>query len=146
MYQLAVSRAGAERPLVVGDRLDTDLAGARAAQYPGLHVLTGVSSGRDAVVAHPRERPDYLGAGLGSLLVPHPVPERSADGWFTTRGAAARVNEGRLELHETAEVVDPLDLLRSACAAAWAAVDDGLVVASDSVPEFVVPEFAVDGA
>ena len=146
MYQLAVSRAGAERPLVVGDRLDTDLAGARAAQYPGLHVLTGVSSGRDAVLARPRERPDYLGAGLASLLVPHPVPERSADGWFTTRGAAARVNEGRLELHETADVVDPLDLLRSACAAAWAAVDDGLVVASDSVPEFVVPEFAVDGA
>lgn len=143
MYRLAVSRVGAERPLVVGDRLDTDLAGARAADYPGLHVLTGVSSGRDAVLAHPRERPDYLGADLGSLLVAHLAPERSADGWWTTRGSAARVVDGRLELHRAAEVdaeSDPLDLCRSACSAAWAWVDEGRELAGDTVPEFLADE------
>lgn len=140
MYRLAVSRAGAERPLVVGDRLDTDLAGARAADYPGLHVLTGVSSGRDAVLAHPRERPDYLGADLGSLLVAHPVPERSAEGWWQTRGSAARVVDGRLELQAAVAAVDRLDLLRSACSAAWSWVDEGRELASDSVPEFPVDE------
>ncbi|MEK8229274.1 HAD hydrolase-like protein [Oerskovia sp. M15] len=35
MYHLAVERAGASAPLVVGDRLDTDLAGARSGGYPG---------------------------------------------------------------------------------------------------------------
>src|SRR5690606_25104509 len=39
MYRLAVERAAASRPLVIGDRLDTDLAGARGGGYPGLHVL-----------------------------------------------------------------------------------------------------------
>lgn len=139
MYQLAVGRVGAERPLVVGDRLDTDLAGARAAGYPGLHILTGVSSGRDAVLAHPHERPDFIGADLHSLLVPHPAPERGGDGWWTTRGSSARVAGGRLELRAGGETGDArMDLLRSACMAAWAAVDSGHALAADSVPEFDV--------
>ncbi len=38
-------------PLVVGDRLNTDIAGANAAKLPSLMVLTGVNSARDAVYA-----------------------------------------------------------------------------------------------
>lgn len=139
MYRLAVERAGAARPLVVGDRLDTDLAGARAAGIPGLHILTGVSSGRDAVLAGAHERPDYLGADLHSLLVSHPATERGGDGWWGTRGSAARVDAGRLELRGAGEDLESrMDLLRSACAAAWAAVDSGQELAADSVPEFEV--------
>ncbi len=40
---------GSRRPLVVGDQLDTDLAGARAAGIPGLMVLTGVNDAVDVV-------------------------------------------------------------------------------------------------
>jgi HAD superfamily hydrolase (TIGR01450 family) len=139
MFQLAVKRADAERPLVIGDRLDTDLAGARAAGYPGLHVLTGVNSGRDDVLAIPAERPDFIGADLYSLLVAHPAPEAADGGWWATRGAAARVHDGCLELHHAADDADGrLDLLRSACAAAWSAVDAGRRLAADSVPEFPV--------
>lgn len=43
MFLQAAQRAGAKRPLAVGDRLDTDIAGAVAAGIPALHVLTGVS-------------------------------------------------------------------------------------------------------
>jgi len=141
MFQLAVKRAGASQPLVIGDRLDTDFAGARAARYPGLLVLTGVSSGRDAVLARPSERPDLLGADLGALLVPHPRPEPAADGWWATRGAAARVVGGRLELGGIAHDDEGrVDLLRSACAASWEAVDGGQDLATDSVPEFPMHE------
>ncbi|WP_298460206.1 HAD-IIA family hydrolase [uncultured Cellulomonas sp.] len=140
MYRLAVERAGATTPLVIGDRLDTDLAGARSGGYVGLHVLTGVSSGRDAVLAHPGERPHLLGADLLSVLTPHPAPERAAEGWWTTRGAAARVVDGRLALHPAADDADGVvDLLRSACAAVWQTVDDGGRVDETSVPAFVVP-------
>ena len=72
MYQMAVERAGARETLVIGDRLDTDLAGARAGGYIGLHVLTGVSSARDDVLAAPGERPHLIGADLRSLLVAAP--------------------------------------------------------------------------
>ena len=47
-----------DSPLVVGDRLDTDIAGANAAGLPSLLVLTGVSTAADMVFAIPEERPE----------------------------------------------------------------------------------------
>ncbi|MCL2092418.1 MAG: HAD-IIA family hydrolase [Micrococcales bacterium] len=134
MYRTGQRRTGASRPLVVGDRLDTDLAGARAGGYPGLHVLTGVSSGRDAVLAPPALRPSFLGADLRSLHMTHPVPHQT-DGWWRCGSGAARVRRdgdtGALELTGP----DDLDLLRTACAAAWAFVDAGGRLDATSVPE-----------
>ncbi|MFI2751800.1 HAD-IIA family hydrolase [Cellulomonas sp. P22] len=143
MYRLAVERAGATSPLVIGDRLDTDLGGARAADYPGLHVLTGVSTARDDVLAAPGERPTYIGADLLSLLDAHPEPQVAAEGWWTCRSAAARVHDGRLELHGAAAVdgasrEDRVDLIRAACAAAWSAADAGEVLDPTSVPDLDV--------
>ncbi|MGC5166004.1 HAD-IIA family hydrolase [Luteimicrobium sp. DT211] len=132
MYHLAVERTGARSPLVVGDRLDTDLAGARSAGYPGLHVLTGVSSARDAVLARPGERPDYLGADLRALAEAHPAPARSGD-WWECREAAARVADGVLQVRGHG-----LDAARAACAAAWDAVDRGESLDPDTVPAWGV--------
>ncbi len=133
MYRLAVERAGAERPLVIGDRLDTDLAGARSGDYPGLHVLTGVSSARDDVLAEPGLRPHFIGADLRSLLEPHPAPVRGEDGWWECGGRAARVVDGRLELDSQGP--SGIDVVRAACAAAWEAADAGTPVDPESVPE-----------
>ncbi len=139
MYELAVDRVGATHPLVVGDRLDTDLAGARTGGYAGLHVLTGVSTARDDVLADPGFRPHYIAADLGELLLPHPEPERVAEGWWRVRGSAARVVDGRLELDGTAPGADRgVDLVRAACAAAWDAVDSGAGLDVDSVPDLPV--------
>lgn len=133
MYRLAVERAGATRPLVIGDRLDTDLAGARAGGYPGLHVLTGVSTARDAVLAEPGLRPEFLGADLRALLQPHPRPEQDGDGWWTCEGRAARVVDGELELDRQGP--EGIDVVRAACAAAWDAADAGVPVTPSTVPE-----------
>ena len=54
-------------PLVVGDRLDTDIEGGRAAGMPTLLVLTGVSDAAELLAAPPERRPDYIGADLGAL-------------------------------------------------------------------------------
>ncbi|GAB3162526.1 HAD hydrolase-like protein [Myceligenerans halotolerans] len=120
MFRMAVERAGASRPLVIGDRLDTDLAGARAAGYPGLHVLTGVSTARDAVLADSGERPSFLGADLRALLEPHPAPVRDGESWVCG-AASARVEDGALRPGSG----EGIDLVRAACAAAWAAADAG---------------------
>ncbi|MBO0900561.1 HAD-IIA family hydrolase [Cellulomonas sp. zg-ZUI199] len=134
MYRLAVARAGASRPLVVGDRLDTDLAGARAGDMPGLHVLTGVSTARDAVLAAPGERPHYVAADLRALLTPHPEPVVDG-GWWVCRGAAARVVDAVLQVDGLPD--DPVDLVRAACAAAWDAADSGAGPDPASVPELL---------
>lgn len=123
MFRMAAERAGASRPLVIGDRLDTDLAGARAAGYPGLHVLTGVSTARDAVLAEPGERPSFLGTDLRALLEPHPAPVRDGDRWVC--GAASAWVEGDVLRRGSG---GGIDLVRAACAAAWAAADAGTPV------------------
>ncbi|WP_199421859.1 HAD-IIA family hydrolase [Actinotalea solisilvae] len=138
MFALAAERRGAVRPLVVGDRLDTDLGGARAAGFAGLHVLTGVSSARDAVLAAPGERPSFLGADLRSLHTSHEAPALR-DGWWTCGRAAATVRDGRLELRD-GDASDALDVARAACAAVWAEHDAGGSVDPASVPELAAPQ------
>lgn len=120
MFRLAVERLGAARPLVIGDRLDTDLAGANAAGYPGLLVLTGVSQARDVLRAAPAERPQFIGEDLRALAAQHPAPTPDGDGWLCG-DARARIVDGRLR----AEGGERLDRLRAACAATWEASDKG---------------------
>ena len=141
MFRLAAQRRGSTRTLVVGDRLDTDLAGARAAGFAGLHVFTGVSSARDAVLAVADERPSFVGADLRSLLVPHPAPELRS-GWWVCDGAAARVDSGALELDPVPRPDGSVSIatVRSACAAAWSAADDGAQVDPTRVPDLRVHE------
>ena len=75
----AVRRTGARSPLMVGDRLDTDIEGARAAGLDSLLVLTGVTDLALLVAAPPHQRPTYLSSTLAGLAQPHPEPEwRSA--------------------------------------------------------------------
>ena len=62
-----MARGEFRAPLVIGDRLDTDIEGANAAQLPSLMVLTGVNNARDAVFARPEQRPTYIGHDLRSL-------------------------------------------------------------------------------
>lgn len=138
MFRLTVERRGARNPLVVGDRLDTDLAGAVAAGFPGLHVFTGVSSARDVILAAATERPSFLGADLRSLLVPHPVAVPGAEGWWVCRSSAARVRDGKLQLDPGSPVTT--DLVRAACAAAWEATDAGWEPDPGSVPELEVSD------
>ncbi|MBD8078012.1 HAD-IIA family hydrolase [Cellulosimicrobium arenosum] len=136
MYRLAVDRVGARAPLVIGDRLDTDLAGARSGGYAGLHVLTGVSTARDAIAAEPRLRPHYLGEDLRCLLEPHPAVRPDGDGWWTSGGSAARAADGGLELRDSGSAT--IDTVRAAAAAAWAAADRGDPVDHARLPEIPV--------
>lgn len=64
----ALARNEFRAPLVVGDRLDTDIAGANAAELPSLLVLTGVSTAAEMVRAEPAQRPTYLAADLRGLM------------------------------------------------------------------------------
>jgi HAD superfamily hydrolase (TIGR01457 family) len=66
LFLAALERAGGGRPLVVGDRLDTDIAGAAALGWDCLLVLTGIST-REEADASPM-RPTFVGDDLSILL------------------------------------------------------------------------------
>lgn len=65
----AAQGIGSKRPLVIGDRLDTDIAGACAARMDSLMVLTGVSTEAEALRADTDSRPTFVAPGLESLAV-----------------------------------------------------------------------------
>ena len=66
LFEAALDATGARRPLMVGDRIDTDVAGARAMGWDSLLVLTGASSLAD--LARSDDLPTYLGTDLHALL------------------------------------------------------------------------------
>jgi glycerol-1-phosphatase len=119
LHAEALARTGAQRPLVVGDRLDTDIEGAVRVGAPSLLVLTGVTRPADAVLAPPHQRPSYLAADLAGLLEPHPAVAAGQDGFECGGWRAGRPADGRPIVLEGSG--DPADGLRALCAAAWSA-------------------------
>jgi HAD superfamily hydrolase (TIGR01450 family) len=119
LFEETVRRVGGERPLVVGDRLDTDIEGAREAGYDSLLVLTGVTDLPVLAGASPQLRPTYLAADLAGLGVAHPAPERAGADW-TCGGWAAGVQGDSLEVTGDGQVDD---WWRAVAAAAWHHLD-----------------------
>jgi glycerol-1-phosphatase len=117
LHREAVSRTGARRPLVVGDRLDTDIEGARRGGADSLLVLTGVTDPATLVTAAADRRPTYVAADLAGLVAPHPEVRRddhghACGGWL----AAWAAGGAHIELTGHGDRVDGL---RALCAAAW---------------------------
>lgn len=68
-YEVALERLGLPMGecLMLGDRLDTDIAGARAVGLASALVLTGVSSREEAERSEPASRPDHIAGTIPEL-------------------------------------------------------------------------------
>ena len=119
LLEETIRRVGGSRPLMVGDRLDTDIEGGRRAEVDSLLVLTGVTGLADLAAAGPELRPSYLAADLGGLLEVHHAPERRDAGWCAG-GWTARVDDGRLVVAGDGSADD---WWRAAAPAAWEHLD-----------------------
>ena len=102
----SIERVGAQRPLMVGDRLDTDIEAGHRSGIPSLLVLTGVTGVADLLAAPPMRRPTYLAADLRGLVQPLAIV-------------------ALLRLDDDSGPGDGLSGLRTACEAAWSAADAG---------------------
>jgi glycerol 3-phosphatase-2 len=118
MHAEAVARTGSSRPLVVGDRLDTDIEGANRAGVPSLLVFTGVTDEADVVLATDAFRPAFIADDLAGLHHAHPSTEVDGDTW-QCGSASASIRDGRLSLTRHQPTSHRLDAVRAACAAAW---------------------------
>jgi glycerol-1-phosphatase len=117
----ALARGEFERPLVVGDRLDTDISGANATGLPSLLVLSGVSSAADLVHADAPERPTYVAMDLRALFA-------DRDGLRIAQHPAWRVEIGpdAATVHWTgADAGDSLTIVRAVASAVWDSSLDG---------------------
>ncbi|WP_297007900.1 HAD-IIA family hydrolase [uncultured Corynebacterium sp.] len=110
MFEAAARQLGARRPLAVGDRLDTDIAGGIAAGVDTLCVLTGVSGHRE--ILHTPWRPTWIAANLRDHL----------DGWSAAAdGDTVVVASGRAGSRD----IMAAEALAVAAPLVWAAEDRG---------------------
>lgn len=122
LMQDAIERSGAARPLVVGDRLDTDIAGAVTVGLDSLLVLTGVSTAADLLAADRSMRPTYLAASLAALdAAPEVSRIAPQSDWTLTRDGDAVILR---RADRAARPIDAEDGIRALRAAAAFTVDD----------------------
>ncbi len=119
LHREAVQRTAASHPLVVGDRLDTDIVAANRAGADSALVLTGVTTPAALVAAAPDQRPTYVLADLRDLLAHYSPVTRDADGMsYGCGGWTVRVDGGALKITGAGYAIDGL---RALCTAIWSA-------------------------
>jgi hypothetical protein len=120
LFDETLRRVGGDRPLMIGDSLHTDIAGARHAGTDSLLVMTGVTALADLVAASQEQRPTWVGHDLRALGRP---------------GCAASEHDGRWEAGEWSATVEGGQLVLEGSggpdgwwsvvgAAAWAHLDE----------------------
>ncbi|MCZ2403520.1 HAD-IIA family hydrolase [Paenarthrobacter sp. Z7-10] len=129
LFKLAAERLNSSRPLVVGDRLDTDILGGNNAGMATAVVLTGVDTRESVLAARAPERPGYLLGTLAELYEPYPEVTMR-DGGFSCGGAHAAVMDNELRV---TGLRSDLNGWRAACAAWWEAEPDAAEAAMPAI-------------
>lgn len=140
IFHEAAALVNASRPIAVGDRLDTDIAGACAAGLPSMHVLTGVSQVGALLHAGAHERPSLLALDLRGLLLTHPEVVLDGATWVCRDARASADGQliragGVVDLDQAGTL--SLDELRVLCAAQWARSDH------DGAKPSVAPDWVI---
>jgi glycerol 3-phosphatase-2 len=126
LFRTAAKRLGAAAPVVVGDRLDTDILGGNNAGMATALVLTGIDSLDSALKARTAERPRFIVDSLDGLFQPY--PEISIrNGVYSCGAEQARVDGNTITVRLSNSNEDgncDLNAGRAMCAAWWASVPE----------------------
>jgi glycerol 3-phosphatase-2 len=124
IFDAAVTRFGADKPLFLGDRLDTDILGSNRAGIASALVLTGIDGPKQVLAADADSRPTFLLGDLRELFEPYPelvetTEKRTGDRLFRSGDAVVRIAKSDVRVDAAGE--RSIDLLRAGCAAVWGA-------------------------
>lgn len=116
IFKTALRTFQTNSAIFVGDRLETDVLGAKRAGIATAIVLTGIATKKDLLAAKLDERPDYVLETLADLNRDYPKLRQTKRGW--------RCAEAEVELLGDKVLVvsgDPYstDALRAACNVIW---------------------------
>lgn len=116
IFESAIEQLGVKKPLMIGDRIDTDIKGGVGFGIDTACVMTGIATRKELLAAKPDERPTYILGDLKELFQDYPKPKITRSG----------VKFGREEVQLIGTKVllvsgDPrsLNALRAACQVIW---------------------------
>ena len=130
IFDAATARFGSTNPLFIGDRLDTDIAGANTASMESALVLTGIDRAKQLLAADPKLRPTYILGDLRELHLPYPATVVARNGTHSVRSARVRLDGDSVVIVDAGS--DETDLLRAACSVIWSS---GRAIYGLDVPE-----------
>jgi glycerol 3-phosphatase-2 len=140
IFEAAATRFAASAPLVIGDRLDTDILGANRAGMASALVLTGIDGPKQVLAADADSRPTYVLGDLRELFDPYPpavTTEKRGTKLVTVGAAVVKVDGNAVSLARAGE---PVDVLRAAASAIWGA---GVpIYALDVAPELYASQLS----
>jgi glycerol-1-phosphatase len=121
IFEEAIARFGGQKPLFLGDRLDTDILGANRAGIDSVLVLTGVDQAKQVLAADPNSRPTFILEDLTGLHEPYPIihDETASDGSRTVTVGSAVVRMSGNVVSVWRAGSSRIDLLRAGAAAIW---------------------------
>ncbi|HWH98564.1 MAG TPA: HAD-IIA family hydrolase [Pseudolysinimonas sp.] len=140
IFDAAATRFSASAPLVVGDRLDTDIVGANRAGMSSALVLTGIDGPKQVLAADPDSRPSFLLGDLRDLFAPYPttvVTEKRGAKLVTVGTAVVKLDGRAVSL---ARAGDAVDVLRAAAATIWGSGTP--IYALDVAPELYASQLS----
>ncbi|MCL2788930.1 MAG: HAD-IIA family hydrolase [Micrococcales bacterium] len=133
LFLAVAGRARAKSVIVLGDRLETDIAGALNAGLYAMLVMTGVTTPTLVLQAPPACRPHFIALDLRGLGETHPPPRREGE-WWVVGTARARLGPSGPELGAWGTAADRL---RAAATLAWTLDDDGSRLSDSDLTKLV---------
>ena len=123
IFTEALARFHATKPLFIGDRLDTDIAGAVRAGIDSALVLTGVDGPKQIIAAPPDSRPTYILNDLRDLTRPYPSTVTDRSGVVTVGKSSVVIDGHDVRIlgdgEGSSSGIENIDLLRAAAQAIW---------------------------
>lgn len=131
LMEETIRRLGAQRPIFVGDRIDTDIAGAGTVDIDSMLVLTGAHGPIQLFSAVGAERPTHLGRSAADLLAEPRVAEPAGEDRIRVGAIEALLDDTaghqRLALSKApAGVEELLDASWAAAKLSWQCADAGM--------------------
>ena len=116
IFDQALQQLGVSTPLMVGDRIDTDIRGAKASGMASAVVMTGIATRKELLGAKPEDRPDYILQDLRGLFEKYPKLKRTKRGVSCNRSEVEKLGDKIVLISG-----DPssLDTLRAATELIW---------------------------
>lgn len=128
LLEETVRRLGSQRPIFVGDRIDTDIAGAGNLDMDSMLVLTGAHGPVQLFSAIGIERPTHIGLNAGDLLADVRRAASSGEDRIAVGSVEAYLDHQQLRLSRDPSDDELIDAIWAATRLCWQCADAELLV------------------
>ena len=116
IFDQAFEQLGVKNPLMVGDRIDTDIRGANAVGIDSACVLTGIATRKELIGAKREDRPTYIIEDLSDLFASYPLSKQTKRGYQVGKSLVENLSNKVMIIDGKP---DSLDTLRAATSVVW---------------------------